>query len=302
MVNFSVFNEQSLPFSEQRIIQDKFGIFFELLKELKSKNLTTIRMDEDFKNYPILENKTFQEFFGQIDDKDFARKIKHFIANTIISIDTPIIKDEELEDDESLVENTYSFNMQTTFGGLACADVWNSIAISFDSDEDWNSSYIEMVKNESDKINIRHSSKILHLSSHADFFEELESELKLNITQDNFWEKKDEFFPLKIIFCTEVENQVKKLDKRIFDKAISLLRDIETERKDLNCFQISGEGETVKTNSKLRSLREFDIDGTKYFFEKHIKNLPNDGRIHYLEKLDKIYIGYIGEHLPTKNF
>lgn len=302
MVNFSVFNELSLPFPNNKDIEDKFTIFFRLLKELKNKNLTTIRVDEDFKNYRILEDKTFQEFFGQIRDKDFQRKMKHFIANTIISIDTPIIKDEDLEDDETLIENTYIFDTELTFGGLACADVWNTIAISFDSDAKWDSRLIKLTKNASAEIEVRHSSKTIHLQCHTDFFEELEKELKLCITKDSFWENRDEYFSSKIIFCEEVKKQIEKVDLRIFNKAISMLRDIETEKKKLSDFNISREGETVRDNPKLKSLREFYINGTKLFFEKHIKNLPNNGRIHYIEKEDKIYIGYIGEHLPTKNF
>ncbi len=284
MVNFSVFNELSLPFLNENDIESKFAIFFELLKELKNKNLTTIRMDDNFKNYKILEDKTFQEFFGQIKDKDFQRKMKHFIANSVISIDTPIIKDEELEDDETLIENIYFFDTELTFGGLACADVWNTIAISFDSDEKWDLASVELTKNSSNKIEVRHSSTTTHLQGHTGFFEELEKELKLCIKKDNFWEDRYNLFPSKIIFCEEVQKQVEKVDLRIFNKAMSMLRDIETEKKKLSDFNISGEGETVRDNPKLKSLREFDIDGTKLFFEKHIKNLPNDGRIHYFER------------------
>ena len=41
--------------------------------------------------------------------------------------------------------------------------------------------------------------------------------------------------------------------------------------------------------------------GQKEFFEKHIKNLSNGYRIHFFEKDENIYIGYIGKHLKTKN-
>ena len=35
--------------------------------------------------------------------------------------------------------------------------------------------------------------------------------------------------------------------------------------------------------------------------KKHIKNLSNGYRIHFFEKDENIYIGYIGKHLKTKN-
>ena len=126
--------------------------------------------------------------------------------------------------------------------------------------------------------------------------------LDLGITQDNFWDRKEEFFPEKIIFCKEVEKQIKKIDKRIFQHAIGILRGVETNKKPLTKLKISNEGDTVTENPFLRSKREFTLLGKKEFFEKHIKNFPNDKhRIHFLEKGNKIYIGYIGKHLPNKN-
>jgi hypothetical protein len=64
MVNFSVFNELSLPL-DVNTAKEKFGIFFKLLTQLKNKNLNTIRMSDDFKNYQISKDTTtFQIFLG----------------------------------------------------------------------------------------------------------------------------------------------------------------------------------------------------------------------------------------------
>ena len=64
MVGFSVFNEKSLPFQNNINIEEKFIDFFKLLKELENRNLTKIRMDKNFINYPeIIENITLQQFF-----------------------------------------------------------------------------------------------------------------------------------------------------------------------------------------------------------------------------------------------
>ena len=126
--------------------------------------------------------------------------------------------------------------------------------------------------------------------------------LDLEITKDNFWEKREEFFPEKIIFCKEVEKQIKEIDERTFQHAIGILRGIETNKKPLSKLNISNEGDTVTNNKFLHSKREFTLLGKKEFFEKHIKNFPNNKhRIHFLEKGSKIYIGYIGKHLPNKN-
>ena len=300
----------SLPFHSKHEIEEKFGIFFGLLKELKSKGLTTIRMDRDFKSYPILESVNFQQFFGQIESREFKSKMRSFIGNGITKVDSPLIKIDESDEERKIIENEYFYNEQTTQGGLACSDIWNTITISFLSDEVWNNNQILLKKEtlkedgtlNSKKIFVPHASNVEHLDVHTEFFKLLEDEKRLEFSSSNFWDKRHEIFPNKILFVDDVKKQIEKLDHRVFEKALAILRDIETGKRQLEDFDISGEGETVNANPKLRKLREFEVDGTKEFFENHIKNLPNGYRIHFLTREDKIYIGYIGKHLATKNF
>jgi hypothetical protein len=68
-------------------------------------------------------------------------------------------------------------------------------------------------------------------------------------------------------------------------------------------LDVSGESETVRNNPEMRSKREFYLpNAEKKFFENHIK--LNGIRIHFYPNTNnkKIYIGYIGKHLPTKKF
>jgi hypothetical protein len=44
----------------------------------------------------------------------------------------------------------------------------------------------------------------------------------------------------------------------------------------------------------------FTVNGKQEFVENHIKSLPKRYRIYFLKKENKIYIGYIGKHLPLK--
>jgi hypothetical protein len=65
---------------------------------------------------------------------------------------------------------------------------------------------------------------------------------------------------------------------------------------------VSGESKNVKNNPKLKKERIFFLpNGTKQFFEKHIK-LSGGFRLHFYpdETQKKIYIGYVGPHLPNK--
>ena len=301
MVSFSVFNEKSLPFDSQVEIEQKFKDFFRLLTQLREKELQKIRMDEEFKNYPILENVSLQQFFGQIQNQIFQDRLREFLTNDIVKIETPLIKDEEINDNESAIENEYFYKGQSTFGGLACCDIWNTIAVSFNSCDEWNSDIIFLQRGKID-IAIRHASQSEHLNICQDFFNEIEEELKLEISQNDFWERRGEFFPNKIILSTEVEKQIENLDSRVFQQAMGILRDVEKSRKLITDFSHSGESKTVKQDEALKKQRYFTIEDEKIFFENHIKSLPNANRIYFLEQGDKIFIGYIGKHLPTKKY
>ena len=308
MVNFSVLNELSLPFSSDINIVKKFIEFFQLMEEMSSKGLTSLRLSPDFKNSEILENIKFQQFIGQQKDQDFKRKIISFLTNKgVVFIDSPIIKKTESKEQDLINCREYFYNTETTDGGLACSDIWNTIAVSFDSHPQWNTDAIilqrdalsddELIQQD---IQIKHASKLQHLEAHYQFFNNLSEEIKLAISKETFWEQKKDFFPQLIIFCPEVKAQINKLDKIVFQQAISILRDIETQQKLIIDFNHSGESATVHQNPELRKLREFTIDGNKVFFEQHLKSLPNAYRIYYLERGKNIYIGYIGKHLKGK--
>ncbi|CAB5494933.1 hypothetical protein BTHERMOSOX_143 [Bathymodiolus thermophilus thioautotrophic gill symbiont] len=303
MVNFSIFNELSLPL-EEYTAQENFGIFFELLRQLKDKDLNQIRMSSEFKNYDILKNVSFGEFIGK-QEIDFKHRLLDFINNQVIEIDSPIIKNNDTNVLNVLNETEYLYNNDAT-NGLACCDIWNTIAISFNSDSQWNKDKIGITKKvigensniTEDIVQIKHASKASHLPLHQSFFSELEQEIKQNITRGNLWDKKDDFFPQVIVFCPEIEEQIKTIDKTVFDCAISILRDVESKQKKITHFNHSPESQSVTQDPSLRQHRMFTIDGEQEFIGNHVKSLPNHYRIYFLEKESKVYIGYIGKHLP----
>jgi len=309
MVRFSVFNELSLPFATDENIIEKFIDFFKLLVETKRKGLDTLRLSKDFKNYEILQDVYFKQFVGQQQNREFKSKMVSILMNGgVVLIDSPIIKEEENEEQDIIKGSEYFYNGKTTEGGLACCDVWNTLAISFNSDIQWNTNEIILKRDTfsndgniiQQNIKIKHSSKIAHLAMHQNFFDDLEQEIKLDITQENFWNERKEYFPHIITFCPEIETQINKLDKRVFQQAINILRDVETQRKLITDYNHSGESETVRNTPELKKIREFTINNEKVFFENHIKSLPNAYRIYFLEQGKNIYIGYIGKHLKGK--
>ncbi|MDM8545831.1 hypothetical protein [Candidatus Venteria ishoeyi] len=307
MVNFSIFNELSLPL-QAHTAQANFINFFQLLVELKQHGFSKIRMSNDFKHYHILNTTNFPQFIGQQTDREFKTRLKSFIANTIITIETPIIKEQESAQFNHLNYCEYFYKNQATDGGLACGDIWNTVVVSFFTHAQWSTDNVVLNKEtlkddgciEETLISVKHTSNCGHIKSHKNFFDAIEIENRLNITQDNFWDNRDSYFPKKIKFCPEIESQIKNLDKTIFQHAISLLRDIETNRKLITDFNYSGESTTVHTNPELRKIRLFTISGEKVFIENHIKSLPHGNRIYFIEQKSVIYIGYIGKHLKGK--
>ena len=306
MVNFSVFNELSLPFSTEINIVDNFIEFFKLLSAMKHKGLNTLRLSQDLKNYEVLENVSFQQFIGQQHDIEFKRRIISLLMNNgVVLINSPIIKDEDTDEHEIIKSCEYRYDEQTTGGGLACCDIWNTVAVSFNSHIQWDIDHIVLNKQSlsdngelvQDEINIKHASKSEHLEAHQQFFNHLAEEIKLNITQELFWEQKNKYFPNIIVFCPEIESQIKKLDKLVFQQAMSILRDVETQQKLITDFNHSGESTSIHNNDDLKKLREFTINGNKVFFEQHIKSFPNAYRMYFLEQDEHIYVGYIGKHL-----
>ena len=205
------------------------------------------------------------------------------------------MKDEEIE--EELISPVYLYNSEHSFGGLACADYWNTLALSFNSAPEWNTNYIGLIKDNC-SIRVSHASDLQHLNSHQDLFIHLEKELKLGITQKNFWERRQEVFS-SIEFLDKIKNEVENLDAQVFKQFVSILRDIEIKSRPLSKLDVTGESTTTNNDPRLRAARTFTHKGEKLYFEKHIKNLPYNYRIHYLEIPTGLLIGYIGPHLPT---
>jgi hypothetical protein len=304
MVRFSVFNELSLPIQNVKEFED----LFKVLNKLRELGMEKIRMDKKFTQYSeILPDTTFEQLLGQIIDRTQQRRLKSFISNSISIIETPLIKEDEKEQEELLI-NEYFYNSISNDGGLACSDIWNTIAVSFLSNEQWDTDNLKLQKQtivnddniQKTDIDIRHTSKIEHLESHQEFFNNLEIEKRLNITQENFWKKREEFFPNKIVFCKELEEQIKTIDRDIFYQAINILRDIETDKKLITDYSHSGESQSVRNSENLKRLRYFTIENEKIYFDNHLKFSSH--RIYFTKQDGKIYIGYIGKHLPTKRF
>jgi len=138
VVNFSVFNELSLPFEDTIGIDDKFITFIKLLNYLNRNNLQKMRIEKPFREYEITLGVSFYQFFGQIKNQTLQDRLREFLTNQVIKIETPLIKDNEDKSLENIVENNYFYNGNQNFGGLASGYIWNTLVVSFNSHENWN--------------------------------------------------------------------------------------------------------------------------------------------------------------------
>lgn len=296
MVSFAVFNELSLPFTTQKEAESGFLIFLKLLKILKEeKGVKKIRQDNLLKELKVTQDDWMQSFFCKIKNRELKESIRLLLTNNFISIETPLVL--QSDEDEGLLNPSYHYKSKLHFGGLACAEYWNVIALSFKSSIEWDVSILDLNK-DGIKTTVRHASDIEHLTYHQGYFNELEKSLKLSITQSNFWQRRGELFT-SIIFLDKVKVEVEKLDSIVFSQFISLMLGIETGTRPLSVLDVTGESNTTNKHPKLKKLREFSYHGQKLFFEKHIKNLSKFHRIHFCELDGKLIVGYVGPHLKT---
>lgn len=154
------------------------------------------------------------------------------------------------------------------------------------------------------------------LPEHVDCLvsEEKQKIFRMIFSGRELWEKRESIYP-HLIFCACVKKQLEDarnpLHIKTIMKRLQILEDYFSDydgkfEKDKLGFRCREESESVKSNDKLREMRTFELpDKRKEFFPWHISfsgDFP--GRIHFLPEAKHCVgiIGYVGKHLPTKNF
>lgn len=131
-----------------------------------------------------------------------------------------------------------------------------------------------------------------------------------NVNFRNFWSKRKNLFP-NLTFCGEVKNQIQMIGKsshfnqiidrlKEFDEAVSIWNQGDFSYRDINNkYSLRISPESSRTMSSYRNDRLFSMpDGGTECFELHIKT--GDLRFHFFpqNKTKKVFVGYIGPHLP----
>ena len=290
--------------------------FLKVCLKLKRYGFQTILFDEvSDKNWYRIE--LAPNYFLQ----DWLNKNKNE-AQAILSLRTkaPLFSKDDIASDLQLFEVKLPNGTEELI--VLRAAIWyGSPIVSYPTEEPWNKNPIAV-----NVVKLDENGENNTLEEIANYFDSNEiDEVNLRKSQQesigsgqNLWKYKKELFP-NLDFCGDTQFQLKNwsLGKLVLEQVKNSLyilnefsekwqnRNFNYSHKNLQDMglNVSGESQTVGNNTEMRNKREFYLpNGKKEFFENHIK--LSSIRIHFYPNASdrKIYVGYIGKHLPTKKF
>lgn len=323
-MNYYIFNELSTPFTTNKNAA-KLGlkIFVQTCIEVSKLGLTTLRLPEiigkNLYNLQIAPHYLISQWLQESTvEEDLKNKFREIVT------DSPLITDEEPIAQEFSNRSEFRITRENNTKlavGLGAAYLLETLGLSFSSHSIWNNEeitniehwYLNDIGSEIIKIiSVKHASQPEHIAKHIRWFEDNRRE-SLQKSRD-LWERKEEFFP-DLILCGEVEIQLSKLgiQSKYFDQIIEKLKQLDNYAREwtegtynddkVKQYGLNVSGESKNTIRKYGRLRKFKLPNEKReLFEKHIKT--GDLRFHFYpdNKTKKIYVGYIGKHLPTVTY
>ena len=227
-----------------------------ILNYLRDKGYyKSIRSMVDVKSLDIIESTNLQKLLGEIRDRDMKRRVTSLFTNKIIPFEYPIsTTGEEL----GLLEYRC---LDERVDEIGYADIFQTLSISFNSDEKWNKNRLNLKKiilEESgdyieQEVEIYNASRVEHLGSNSEIFEKIDNE-KIESLVKNFKEVYKDIFK-KLEFSVDIVKNIEYLDKRVLKDAIIILYQLEINKKKINDFTYTGESESVMNNPELREKR-----------------------------------------------
>ena len=202
--------------------------------------------------------------------------------------------------------------------GLASCALGNSVAISANSDDLWNTPQLDatMLALEEDgsvssnPLNVRNVAALNHWNEHAEW-SMIKQRTEIRSGPDLI--RKAAHLFQHLILGEHAKNQLSLVQgtEHSFAWVVEALTSAEAE---MNSWlggpfphqrlpgPASGESETVNKSARLRAMRTFETDrGVVEYCEHHMKYMGQNQRIHYILRSEqrKMLIAYIGEHLET---
>ena len=277
-------------------------------------SLETLRIPESIGNlYNVFLTKDYPVSKWCHDpeiDHDIKEKFFIIIANP------PLLKDDEITELDTFESSYFNYERMES-KGLGVSFLLETLSVSFLTDNCWDTNGItlnheyfdENVEVVTKNINVKHGSKISHIDTHIDYFNEKRRSIISKCLE--IWNQRETIFP-NLIFCGKTQKQLtkglsSKYVYQIYDRLLSLNNYINTWHAgefNVNDFisnkNISCSPESECTLRLYGDQRRFSIPGKgTELFTLHIKT--GDLRFYfYPDSVNrKAYIGYIGSHLDT---
>jgi hypothetical protein len=205
--------------------------------------------------------------------------------------------------------------------GLLAALLLDAIAISWPSDDLWNtSSLLVQYQRLSDDAELEESDTSIPHASHPDHWEAhrdwIESKHKNEIVSGiELWEKREQLFR-HLEFCGDAPAQIRALsgNEAHFRWVVECMFAAEQECAQWNDGEFpharlpgpaSGESRSVHDDPELRKHRMFEtLLGQTVMFEHHMKNRAENLRVHYRADSARriVMVAHVGDKLPTAKY
>jgi hypothetical protein len=242
-------------------------------------------------------------WLGEYRDHDRRVRIKYLLDKRVDYAECPVGDQNEPEEVE------YKFSGQPA-NGLSVAHCVDGLALSFWSDEKWNTTSLGLEKTwiadddvETCIISVPHACRTSHLQVHEEWLQRKEPPSPSNGQQ--LWDRRAALFP-SLDFCQSVEDQLTSLGGNQ-PRFRAVLRGFSDLQKYCNNWSTSNfdihslanaSGESQPTLQMYSEERTFLCpDGEHRVFEWHLKR--GDTRIHFFDfpASKRILVGYAGDHL-----
>lgn len=272
-----IFNELSLPLSDNRWESQIRG-YIELINLLREKGVSSVRINQHFKDIDLFtETKSLPAFFGGLPNGDMKTRLRSLLINQSNFYDSPLIKDNEGEQlIELTINSEYYLDGQVVNGGLACAHIWNTLSVNFNTKEIWGNNSVSLEKIFVDGTEQKVEVSLLTNFDHCEYHkEEITRIIKIPENIDEllvFCEFTSSIYTYKISFSHDASEQLVQLTTR----SINYLYRVYDLIKSMKSTPSEGIGKPEKLKENLTGFSSRRIDDEhrlvyRIISEKHIE-------------------------------
>lgn len=306
-----ILNELSIQMQNfsKEVVQRKISEFLEICHKLvQAKKDRSFFYTDELLIVPFFDNYTIHDW---LKDSSVPKKEKDFFR-TLLNRGNILLKSDFLESEFILDIHD---NKESAIGCLVAYEC-DSFVVSFTSQKIWEGNRVSgtyvSLQEENKDVSVKNCTTYEQI---AEIEYEEKQQIKLHISSgSDLWDKRGELYP-HLIFCEGVKKQLEEarisLQIKNVMQRLQILEDYfkkykgNFEKESLG-YRCRYESNSVQEDEFLKSLRKFKTPyGTEEYFFWHISfpgNYP--GRIHFLPDSEhKVgIIGYVGKHLPTKQY